>query len=80
MRGFSRFVRAARKKAHKTVQRVANEAGLDYWQYANMEQPGRRKTLPKPDELARLAASLGVTLAELVEAAGYRLEGCDGNE
>lgn len=71
MQRFARFLKAARKRQNKTLQRVANEAGLDYWAYASMEL-GRRKRLPDPETIDRLAESLGVTVSDLVESAGYK--------
>ena len=43
----------------------------EYWAYTSMEL-GRRKRLPDPETIERLAQSLGVTVSELVESAGYK--------
>lgn len=72
MSGLNHFLRSARKRANKTLSRVALESGLDYWAYVRLERPKGRKTFPPPETVERIAASLGVSEAELMEAAGYR--------
>jgi transcriptional regulator with XRE-family HTH domain len=73
MSTLGKFIRDRRVYRHQMSRDLAAAVGIDAATLSRLETGGM-KTLPDPALLRRLAEALGVTVPDLLEAAGYLTE------
>ena len=73
MNGLGDYIRRRRETLHMTPTELARALDRDN-SYVSRVETGRNKTLPDPAEMARIARALGVTMRDLLAAAGYLID------